>query len=142
MALYELIYVSFAVRPMGTAELTDMLDEFRVFNGAHGITGLLVYHRQEFMQLLEGEWGEVQALFDRIRRDDRHQQVHTLWEGALDARAFDGWSMAFFAPEPHDLLDHPGYGDLLAAGLVSQTQHPTRGRRLLMALREEFLPGG
>lgn len=141
MALYELVYVSFALRPMPPDELLTMLDEFRRFNDEHGITGLLVYHRQEFMQLLEGEQQEVLALYGRICHDPRHQQVHTLWEGPLAARAFESWSMGFVAPRTCELLAHPGYGDVLDAGWLSQVQQPTRGRRLMMSLRDDFLLG-
>ena len=141
MALHELVYVSFALRPMPADELVSMLDEFRRFNDEHGITGLLVYHRQEFMQLLEGELQDVQGLYGRICHDPRHQQVHTLWEGPLAARSFDNWSMGFVAPRTRDLLERPGYGDVLGDGWLRQVPRPTRGRRLMMSLRDDFLLG-
>lgn len=46
MALHEIIYVSLASHDMAEAELLQLLDEARVYNVAHGITGLLMYHRR------------------------------------------------------------------------------------------------
>jgi hypothetical protein len=51
MALHEIIYVSLASHAMRQAELLALLDEARVSNEARGITGLLMYHRHEFLQL-------------------------------------------------------------------------------------------
>lgn len=139
MALYELVYVSMATRPMDTAALTALLDEARVFNAEHGITGLLVYHGQEFMQLLEGDEAEVKALFEHICHDDRHQQTHVMWEGPLAARGFDQWAMGFVAPEDAELIGHPAYVALQAEGLLALGRQPTRGRSLIHLLRQDLL---
>lgn len=98
MALHEIIYVSLASHAMRQAELLGLLDEARVSNEARGITGLLMYHRHEFLQLLEGEHDQVEALFATICRDQRHQQVHAIWEGPVQARSFDRWAMGFLSP--------------------------------------------
>ena len=140
MALYELIYVSLAVRPMPTNELVTMLDQARRHNTEHGITGLLVYHRQEFLQQIEGEEAVVRALFEQIRRDRRHQQVHVLWEAPVPARSFEHFSMGFVAPDDAQLAGYPGYEDLRSSGLFAMGQQPSRGRRLLVSLRDDFLP--
>ena len=69
MALHEIIYVSLATHEMKQAELLALLDQARVHNEAHGITGLLMYHRQEFLQLLEGERDELLRLLKKIYQD-------------------------------------------------------------------------
>ena len=55
MAVFQLIYVSLATRPMTPGDLVELLTQSRDKNARLGITGLLVYHNREFMQLLEGE---------------------------------------------------------------------------------------
>lgn len=139
MALYELVYVSLATRPLDTAELTAMLEEARVFNAEHGITGLLVYHGQEFIQLLEGDEAEVKALFERICHDPRHGQVYVMWEAPLDARSFDQWAMGFVATEDAELIGRPAYVELRAERLLALGLQATRGRSLIGLLRQDLL---
>ena len=138
MALHEIIYVSLATRDMAQAELLALLDASRARNEAHGITGLLMYHRQEFLQLLEGERDEVEALFNTIHDDARHQQVYTLWEGPVTARSFDRWAMGFVAPDEAALRFRPGYEGVLNGSLSSAGQG-SNGKKILLRLRDDFL---
>ena len=138
MALHEIIYVSLATRDMAQAELLALLDEARAYNEAHGITGLLMYHGHEFLQLLEGERAEVEALFAAIHGDARHQQVYTLWEGPVAARSFDRWAMGFVSPDEAALRERPGYESVLSDGLISAGKGSS-GKKILLRLRDDFL---
>lgn len=138
MALYEIIYVSLASRDLPAEELVQLLDKARAHNAAQGITGMMIYHRREFMQLLEGEQAAVQALYDRIAGDPRHQQLRKIWDGPIRERGFSDWGMAFVAPDALDLSDKPGYQDLLAQGL-RQAPGDSTGKKLLLTLRDDFL---
>ena len=138
MALYEIIYVSLASRDLPAEELVQLLDKARVHNASQGITGMMVYHRREFMQLLEGEQAAVQALYDRIAGDPRHQQLRKIWDGPIRERGFSDWGMAFVAPDELDLRDKPGYQDLLGQGL-RQAPGDSNGKKLLLTLRDDFL---
>ena len=65
-----------------------------------GITGFLLYHRGEFVQLLEGERDTVrQVYFDYIVRDPRHTNVNLCWDCEIGQGSFRDWSMAFYRPE-------------------------------------------
>jgi Sensors of blue-light using FAD len=138
MALYEIIYVSLASRDLPAEELVQLLDKARAHNAAQGITGMMVYHRREFMQLLEGEQAAVQALYDRIASDPRHQQLRKIWDGPIRERGFSDWGMAFVAPDELGLSDKPGYQDLLGQGL-RQAPGDSTGKKLLLTLRDDFL---
>lgn len=138
MALHEIIYVSLAQHPMAPQELTALLAQSRAHNTAHGITGLLLYHRQEFMQLLEGEEADIQALFDAICDDPRHQQIDKMWEGPLAQRNFSSWGMGFVAPDDTALRGRPGYEPLLAQGLIASSRDSV-GKKLLLRVRDDFL---
>lgn len=98
-ALRRLIYVSrslLAGDPAAVAAgLADILSVARRHNAAAGVTGALVLHEGRFAQALEGEAATVQALLDRIRADPRHDGVEVVEDGAVAARAFPGWSMAY-----------------------------------------------
>ena len=138
MALFEIIYVSLASRDLPAEELVQLLDKARAHNASQGITGMMVYHRREFMQLLEGEQAAVQALYDRIAGDPRHQQLRRIWDGPIRERGFSDWGMAFVAPDELDLRDKPGYQDLLNQGLRLAPGDST-GKKLLLTLRDDFL---
>lgn len=140
MPLHELVYVSLATDNYGSSELMALLNEIRAKNLETGITGLLVYHDRQFMQVLEGEKDRVVEVYGTIRDDPRHQQVHTLWDGEISERSFADWSMAFYAPaiEPSDA--HPGYSTFLERGMSGIAGHAApAGRQFLNVLRDEFL---
>lgn len=141
MALHEIIYVSLAQHPMAPEELAALMDRARVHNTARGITGMLLYHQQEFMQLIEGEEAEVQALYHAICGDDRHQQIYKMWEGPIDERNFSGWAMGFVAPDEAMLRGRPGYEPLLEQGLIASARDST-GKKMLLRVRDDFLRNG
>ncbi|PTY37912.1 hypothetical protein BGP77_15725 [Saccharospirillum sp. MSK14-1] len=93
--LYELLYTSIAPAGLSETELFQILEKARAKNQAAGITGMLVYHNREIMQILEGEEMAIKALFDAVFKDERHTSVEVFYQGYIDQRAFSDWSMAF-----------------------------------------------
>lgn len=138
--VYEIIYSSLATHDLSPEELTALLDHARQANQARGVTGMMIYRKREFLQLLEGEQAVVQALYQRIAQDDRHQQMAKLWDGPIQARSFGEWEMAFVAPDDPTLQAHEGYRDLLDRGLIAAGRGST-GKQLLISLRDDFLGG-
>lgn len=138
MALHELIYVSLACQDMPDAELTQLLEQSRLRNQARGISGMMIYHRREFMQLIEGERDAVESLYNHIARDPRHQQIYKLWDGPIAERNFADWTMAYVSPEGLDLTQREGYATLFEKGLIASSQDST-GKKLLLGLRDDFL---
>ena len=100
--MYELVYNSIAdPQDIDEADLMGILAASRQHNQLRGITGFLLYHRGEFVQLLEGERDTVrQIYFDYIVRDPRHTNVNLCWDCEIEQRSFRDWSMAFYRPEP------------------------------------------
>lgn len=138
MALHEIVYVSLATQAMHQDGLVELLERARLHNARRGITGLLLYHRREFLQLIEGERHEVETLFESICRDDRHQQIHTLWEGPVQAKGFTGWSMGFVATDEAQLRSVPGYASLQDVHL-HELQKGSAGKTILQHMRDEIL---
>jgi hypothetical protein len=62
-------------------------------NPARGITGLLLFNGRNFLQLLEGEEGEVNALMETIFADPRHSGVSVLERRGIQERACPDWAM-------------------------------------------------
>ncbi len=93
--LFTLIYTSVPSFPMEEQDLEDLLTEARSCNQAHDITGLLVYTGSRFIQVLEGTQSEVQGLYQRIVRDDRHHSEILVYETRIQQRCFSDWSMGY-----------------------------------------------
>ncbi|MCK2026133.1 BLUF domain-containing protein [Microbacterium sp. SSW1-47] len=94
-ALLSLVYCSTATRAFDDDELEALLASSRAANQAREITGLLLYREGEFVQILEGEEGVVEALMTRIAEDPRHHDVRVLLREPLHERRFADWTMGY-----------------------------------------------
>ena len=96
--LYRLAYVSRnALAPDADAavEIRTILDVSRRNNGSGGVSGALMFNAGLFAQALEGGLAAVEATFERIQCDARHDEVRILQFEPVAARRFDAWSMAW-----------------------------------------------
>jgi len=65
-------------------------------NNAHlAVTGGLVFNRNYFMQVLEGDRSTVTKLFTTISGDTRHDQIELMHVKDARERLFGAWSMGF-----------------------------------------------
>lgn len=62
-------------------------------NPANGITGVLVATETHFLQVLEGEFEVLNATFERIARDPRHEKVQLISFAEIEERKFGDWAM-------------------------------------------------
>jgi hypothetical protein len=113
MEMYQLLYASNAVNLMSEDELKLLLEQSRQKNRRLGIGGMLVYHEGAFLQILEGEESQINALFETIRSDKRHDNVTFLGARTVEERTFQSWDMAFQKLEKTDLAAFPVLRDLL-----------------------------
>jgi hypothetical protein len=77
------------------ADLKQILTSAIRNNSEHGVTGGLVFNRNYFMQVLEGERGVVSESFARISEDPRHKRVVLVEVKPVSERMFGAWSMGF-----------------------------------------------
>lgn len=130
--MYELLYTSVSPKGLSESELASILELARIKNEKLGITGMLVYHDREIMQILEGEEGRVRELFDVISRDERHTSVKIFYQGNIEQRAFTGWSMAFKLLDDKSIAEiTKGYEDYsLGMSPISMIKdNPNHGRK-------------
>ena len=73
--------------------MSGILLHARQGNARDGITGALICRRDIYLQLLEGPTAAVQAVYERIRRDDRHLEVREHVNERVPARLFGDWAM-------------------------------------------------
>ncbi len=93
---------SSARRGGGTAvdpEIGRILQACKTNNPKREIGGVLHYGHGYFLQVLEGPEKDVQALYEKISRDPRHQDVRTLDDRRVEGRRFPDWSMKYVPME-------------------------------------------
>jgi hypothetical protein len=91
--LVRLLYASRAAEPV-TSDLIDaILRSSHTHNPALGITGVLCYGGDVYMQVLEGGRAAVNGLYNKIVRDSRHREVMLLLYEEIAQRRFAGWTM-------------------------------------------------
>jgi hypothetical protein len=92
--VYRLLYKSTAIATLTQKDVTEIVAHSESNNRKKGISGFLVFENRQFMQLLEGEESVVKALYyEKIAKDNRHQDVTVLKEGH-GARMCAEWSMS------------------------------------------------
>jgi len=93
MVLSHLLYISDAVQPVLPQDLEAIRDVSAKNNVRLDITGVLFYSAGHFVQLLEGDAGDIHRLFEKIAGDRRHRNVRLLVLRPAEQRIFADWSM-------------------------------------------------
>ncbi len=96
--LFNVVYCSRATSGVDHAAVNRILESARLFNPAHGITGLLVFGSGIFFQWIEGPRKDVARLMSMIHADPRHENVVLLSEFEESReRLFPDWDMELVA---------------------------------------------
>lgn len=90
--LWRLLYVSRA-RAGASRDVEDITVWSQTENECRGVTGVLAAWSGWYVQVLEGDRVEVDRIFSRIARDERHTDVALVSARACGTRRFAGWSM-------------------------------------------------
>lgn len=106
-----LIYISTAVQALSDEELKEILVISQENNSRDGLTGMLLYGEDTFVQLLEGEANALNETYERIKADQRHKNLSKLDEGVTELRLFPDWSMGYKVISPDDMSEINGYVD-------------------------------
>ncbi len=91
--LVRLLYASRAAQTLTPEVIESILAQSRAHNPEHGITGLLCYSGDIFMQVLEGGRDAVCELYNMIARDPRHGNVRILSYEEIFERRYANWTM-------------------------------------------------
>lgn len=142
--LFQLTFVSSATRLLSNQELADLLVTCRRNNERRGITGLLLYHEGNFLEVIEGARETIEWLYrERLLKDSRHRNVICLLRGPTIRRSFPDWSMGFRktaeATHPETL---PGFNDLLEECRAPDTFFPDLSVQLRTFLRSFYRSSG
>ena len=124
--MLSLLYMSTAAPSFDQECLQDLLRVARHRNLEHGITGMLLYKDDSFMQAIEGEDEVVRRLYNNIQRDPRHFAINTMVERQIEEREFPDWTMACCNPEFLDSEDLAAFNDYLLKRDANEDQAKTR----------------
>ncbi|MGF1644981.1 MAG: BLUF domain-containing protein [Thiotrichales bacterium] len=134
--LIRCIYASGATKYFYKERLLELLKKAREKNVARGITGVLLFHKHSFFQVLEGEREVVRQLFAEIATDPRHARVTLIVEEAIPHRSFGSWTMGYAEISDVDINKIPGLNDFFTEGRSFADLEPGRVHKLLDAFRE------
>lgn len=90
--LVRLLYASRVIDTSDEA-ISAILAQSRKHNPECGITGILCYGGDIFLQAIEGGRMAVSELYGHIQRDPRHKDVVLLHYEEISERRFGGWTM-------------------------------------------------
>jgi hypothetical protein len=131
--MISMLYLSTATEPFPASEVTALVQKAQETNARLGITGLLLFKSQQFMQLLEGDDDQVADLYARITADPRHRDVKLLLNTPTMTRHFPEWAMAYRPINGDPPRETIGYADFLdpARGTETTWRSPSRAQWLL-----------
>ncbi|WP_282126239.1 BLUF domain-containing protein [Marinifilum flexuosum] len=119
--LIHIVYVSFSRNQLSELKLDELLSEIRPKNLANGVTGLLLYNDEIFIQVIEGELNTIRTLYDLLQKDKRHTNIVKILEERIDQRSFPNWSMGYQKLSKEDSKVLPGFTDVMSSNDIRET---------------------
>jgi hypothetical protein len=105
---------------MSEQDLLDLLAQARDKNEKHDVTGLLLYAKENFIQVLEGEETTVDGIYQAILNDDRNTKNIVIQRRNIEERSFPQWSMGFKAVDEEILKKTLGYSEFFNKKLTQK----------------------
>ncbi len=93
LRMYRLIYKSRSIGPVDWELVNQIISSSEAQNSQDNITGVLLATDSHFLQVIEGEFEELNNLFMRIARDTQHDNVQLISFACIESRLFGGWVM-------------------------------------------------
>ena len=75
------------------AVIQDIVAHSKKNNVDPNKSGVLFFHEDRFLQIIEGEEDHLRALMDTIKKDNRHQDIKSLLDSPVKERSFGSWNM-------------------------------------------------
>jgi hypothetical protein len=105
--MIRLIYVSTCSPDLSLDDVEGIVTVAQSWNTKKGISGMLCWSGEFFLQCLEGERSTVSALFTKICKDPRHNAVEILIAAPTSVRWFGQWGMGYSRLMASHTLDLP-----------------------------------
>ena len=95
MHLTRLVYASTIASDFRPENIEDILRVSRANNAKNGVTGVLFFNSNYFLQCLEGDRQAVCGTYHRIAFDTRHEHPIILSCNEVAKRDFADWAMGY-----------------------------------------------
>ncbi len=93
--LKTICYISDSRINKSITDFNNLIRTAKTNNAKNNITGILVYKNNNFLQVFEGAPETVDTIFDKIRMDQRHQNIFKIIDTSIDQRIFEEYKFGF-----------------------------------------------
>jgi len=93
--MIRVTYLSQATPNFASIDLVYLLEQCHLNNPKRGLTGLLIFGNNTFLQTIEGEKNTVEELIEKISKDKRHTKFQVLSKQSIEKRQYSDWAMGF-----------------------------------------------
>ena len=93
--MIRITYLSQATPNFASIDLIHLLEQCHLNNPKRGLTGLLIFGNDTFLQTIEGEENIVKELIEKIAKDKRHINFQILSKQSIENRQYSDWAMGF-----------------------------------------------
>jgi len=93
--LKTICYISDSRINKSITDFNNLIEKAKINNAKNNITGILVYRNNNFLQVFEGSPETVDTIFDKIRMDQRHQNIFKIIDTSIDQRIFEEYKFGF-----------------------------------------------
>lgn len=96
--LISMTYVSRANSDVSAEDFNEILKQAQENNAANGITGMLIFNKDYFLQTIEGPRAQINRLLYGLIADQRHYDLQLLETREIKHREWAKWSMNYASP--------------------------------------------
>lgn len=96
--LMSMTYVSRANPDVSAKDFNEILQQAQANNAANGITGMLTFNKDYFLQTVEGHRAQINRLLYALIADQRHHDLQVIETRELKHRKWAKWSMNYASP--------------------------------------------
>lgn len=107
--MIRLVYVSTCADNVDISDIQALLKVASVRNPQRGISGMLCWSGEFFLQCIEGDRAPVTDCFARILADSRHHSIELILSAPTSVRWFSQWGMGFSRMLSSHRVDMPAW---------------------------------
>lgn len=96
--LVSMTYASRANSDVSANDFNEILKQAQRNNAAKGITGMLIFNKDYFLQTIEGPRAQINRLLYSLIADQRHHDLQLIETRELKHRLWAKWSMNYASP--------------------------------------------
>lgn len=93
--LKTICYISSSSAYEAIEDIKHIYKKAKANNLKNSISGILIFHNGNFLQVLEGKQEKVDSTFDKIKFDTRHNNIIKVININIEERIFEDYNFGF-----------------------------------------------